>query len=168
MTLFICIIIPLVISNIAHMLIVKFNLFAILSIPISRQYFGKNKTWRGFISLSVLNSFVMGFFCLFFPSESILSPFVAGLLFGLVYMLFELPNSFLKRKMNIAPGESAPSHKKLFQLLDKSDSGLGVTLLAFWLFKLSLGEAFILFITSVIIHVAFSVLLLKTNIKESF
>jgi hypothetical protein len=168
MTLFICIIIPLVISNIVHLLIVKFNIFPMLSIPVSSQYFGKNKTWRGFISLSILNSLLMESFCLFFPSESFSSPFVAGFLFGFVYMLFELPNSFLKRRLNIAPGESATFNKKLFQLLDKSDSGLGVALLAVWLFKLSLWEAFSLFLTSVIIHVAFSVLLLKTKIKESF
>ena len=102
-------IIPGIIGNVAHMFVVKKDLLSFLAKPVSTALFGKNKTFRGFIFLPVaigtvclLNSFLLGPF-----STDYLSDFLIGVGLGLAYMLAELPNSFIKRKRGIAPGESS-------------------------------------------------------------
>jgi CDP-diglyceride synthetase len=53
-----------------------------------------------------------------------------GFVVGVVAMLSELPNSFLKRQLNIAPGAAGSGLKGMFfYLLDQIDLLLGVWLL---------------------------------------
>jgi CDP-diacylglycerol--serine O-phosphatidyltransferase len=43
-------------------------------------------------------------------------------------MLGELPNSFLKRRLGIAPGATPARGRPLFVLMDQLDSGIGCAL----------------------------------------
>ena len=166
--LFTIILLPLVLSNIIHMVIVKLNYFQFLSIPLCTKLFGINKTWRGFILVSVLNSLLCWMIYLVLKSEMVSNPLFTGFLLGVFYMLFELPNSFLKRRVGIGSGEKANGIKSFFIILDKTDSAFGVSLISYFLFSLSITDFLLLFFISVIIHSFFSILLVLLRIKQSF
>ncbi len=126
--------IPVIIGGVLHMLAVSRNLWPGLSIPLHSGLFGANKTLRGLLLMPLFS--VMGALCLW-PLDTLLeaaSPlaghplWLVGLVAGLGYILAELPNSFLKRRLGIAPGATADRHKLLFILLDQLDSGLGVAI----------------------------------------
>ena len=82
-----------------------------------KRIFGENKTWKGFIGYIILNiicSIFLGIIWNIFNlnnmnffytnmSNTIYNNLIIGLLLGLGYSIFELPNSFLKRRMNIVP-----------------------------------------------------------------
>ena len=90
-----------------------------------------------------------------------------GLAAGLAFMLAELPNSFLKRQLGIAPGAMPQRGIARFicPLLDRFDSVLGVLIVisllvpvpaVTWLWLLLLGPG---------VHALFSALLYRTGIK---
>jgi CDP-2,3-bis-(O-geranylgeranyl)-sn-glycerol synthase len=90
-----------------------------------------------------------------------------GLASGLAFMLAELPNSFLKRQLDVAPGQ-APTRRAVAALcfvLDRIDSTIGVLLVLSllvpvppqtWLWALLIGAA---------AHGLFSMLLHALHIK---
>ncbi len=159
---FIHLFIPLIISNSLHMVVVKKDAFSFLKIPLSTPLFGVNKTWRGFFFVIFMNA-------LFYSVCTHLSfdQFLIGGMLGFSYMLFELPNSYLKRRAGIMPGEA--SSRKLFTfVMDKSDSALGVTLCYCLLMRLSTTDFLVLFLSAFSIHTLCSLLLVKVRIKEKF
>lgn len=133
--------VPLVVSGVLHMAVVRANLLAALRKPIQRAWFGENKTWRGMVVVPLLTipgvhlarviegvsspSYSVGFVeCPVIP---------LGLALGLAYILSELPNSFIKRRRGIAPGR-LPSEKRFwFALADQGDSAVGCVFV-YWLF----------------------------------
>ena len=58
-----------------------------------------------------------------------------GLLVGLVFNLSELPNSFIKRRLDIPPGDE---NSKLFYFIDHMDSTYGVLILWYFYFHFPL------------------------------
>ena len=50
---------PLIVTNVAHMVLVKRNGWAGLSIPIHVGAFGANKTWRGVVFVSIVNAVLL-------------------------------------------------------------------------------------------------------------
>ncbi len=156
---------PLIISNIIHMVLVKYDVMPFLKIPVSTRLFGQNKTWRGFIFLPILNGIITPIFA---QDISLLKAVFIGTIFGCLYMIFELPNSFFKRKMGIAPGENPVENKLLFALLDKTDSAFGVCLVYFLISDIGIAQIIQLFFISSFIHITFSMLLVSLKIKKSF
>ena len=162
------IVLPLVFSNSIHMIVVKKQLFPNLAKPISGALFGQNKTWRGFIIVPILNGVLALLLSYLVPSFSVFNVFFYGFLLGFVYMLFELPNSFLKRRVGIQAGEKANKYSWFFMLIDKCDSTLGVSLYAFYLFNLDATTMFYFFIFAVMIHISISQLLVLIKVKRRF
>ena len=59
---------------------------------------------------------------------------LVGVLLGLGYSLLELPNSFIKRRLDIKPGKTLTGFTKVFFIfLDQADSLFGVALVV-WIF----------------------------------
>jgi hypothetical protein len=166
--LFIYIVVPLIISNTFHMVIVKKNIFAFLAIPVSTKLFGQNKTWRGFVIVPLLNALLLLMINLLWPYLSNVRALTVGFILGIAYMLFELPNSFLKRRLGIGPGDKAGKYRWLLMLIDKTDSSFGVSLFSYFLLDLSLVQLLELFLISVLTHIVFSYLLVTAGIKKSF
>jgi hypothetical protein len=52
-------------------------------------------------------------------------PFVCGAIYGLGYVLGELPNSFLKRRLGVAAGDRSPRFGSLQYVADQVDSVIG-------------------------------------------
>ena len=168
MTLFVFILVPLILSNILHMLVVKYNVLQQLAVPVSAKWFGKNKTWRGFVLVPLFNSILMGGMYFLIEGEKVMEGFEIGFSFGLIYMLAELPNSYFKRRAGIGAGEMPERFSFMVHLADKMDSSLGVTIFAAWLYELSAESAIYLFVLSFGLHVSLSFLLHRMKVKKSF
>ena len=123
----------------------KTPVFQLLNIPIQTQWFGANKKWRGLVSLPIamltsvyllhlIESFVPSI-----PQNAILfSDFNLlqfGLLVGFVFNLSELPNSFVKRRLAIPPGDES---SRIFYFIDHMDSTYGVLILWYFYFHFPL------------------------------
>ena len=161
--------VPLILTNVLHMVIVKRNLFSALAIPISAKHFGQNKTWRGLLFLPITNACFTGLMEMVFGPFTPLSSraFFLGFLLGLAYVLAELPNSFVKRRLGIAPGGSAEKHKMLQTIIDKTDSLILVFLTYYLFLNVSLADVLTLFFAALIIHLTISRLLVAFKIKKS-
>jgi hypothetical protein len=162
------IILTQVISNVAHMVIVRLNLFSFLKIPINEKLFGRNKTWRGIVVLSTITPLALILICLVLSFLPIAQALYIGVLLGLAYMLFELPNSWIKRRLGIGAGEKPKKYRWLFALVDKMDSSLGVSLASWWIFELTTIHAALLFFISASTHALFSIILVVFGVKSRF
>lgn len=161
------VLVPLVLTSILHMAAVKENWLRVFQIPFWRTGFGENKTWRGVLIVPSVN----GLFLLFISSIfqlKVAYPFLLGYILGLSYLLFELPNSFLKRKAGIKAGGHHRDHKYLFYILDKTDSSFGVTLTYFLITGITLRMALALFLINSTMHAVIAFVLVKLRIKSSF
>jgi hypothetical protein len=160
---------PLIIGNIIHMIVVKKDYLKDLSIPISLKLFGANKTLRGFIVLPVLSGSLAYLNALVFDSSHITDSYALflGVGLGIAYMVFELPNSYVKRKLGIAQGEYSKSHKVLQLLIDKVDSLLGVFVFYYFATSVPFITILVLFLAAFLIHISLSYLLVVLKIKKS-
>jgi CDP-diacylglycerol--serine O-phosphatidyltransferase len=149
------------------MMVIKKDLFATLKQPISAKRFGKNKTWRGFVFVSIVNAFFVYIITFLFSIQLPKAAFI-GFVLGFAYMLFELPNSYMKRRLGIQAGEQAKQHKTLFMLIDKMDSAFGVTLVYFAMNFISFQHAVLLFVINSSTHILVSQLLVQLRLKKSF
>lgn len=144
-----------------------------------RRLFGPNKMLRGMFVLPPVSALV---FYLFSMLQAYLPSIISkgmwplsslqfaglGFLCGLVFMLAELPNSFLKRQLNIASGSTAqqPLLHWLFIVVDRFDSVVGVLIAvslllpvtaATWIWTLALGVG---------LHGVFSYILHAVGVKN--
>ncbi len=132
-------ILPVILGGVANMLFCKSSFYKRHNMPIDlgirlkdgRRLFGDNKTIVGFISMIV--------FCMLFQAlcsfwgikgdihtnytTAPLYDLFIGFLLGYAYMLCELPNSFIKRRLDIKPGKT---ENAVFFVVDQIDSVLGV------------------------------------------
>jgi CDP-2,3-bis-(O-geranylgeranyl)-sn-glycerol synthase len=119
---------PLLVGFACHGLCIKTGFLRGLARPIDagarfrgRRLFGDNKTYRGLVAVAIgtgLGYLVFGRF-----------PFGFGLLVGAAAMAAELPNSFLKRQLDVAPGGQATGLAgAVFHVLDQVDVTAGAWL----------------------------------------
>lgn len=167
MNLFLFVLIPLVISNVLHMVIVRRNALARWQVPISRRWFGGNKTLRGFIVLPTLNAAAASLLQPLMPELGIAEAAAHGWMIGLVYLLAELPTSFIKRRLGIPPGGRPRRYRLLCTLLDKSDSVIGIVMYGALVYDLSWTLIVPSGMAAVGLHLAVSALLVRTRVKAS-
>ena len=120
---------PVIFAGIFNMVFCKLPILGFLKKPMDagknftdgRRIFGDNKTWKGFagyLILGTLMTLIWGFICKAAPAlqshdffyleheNTVTFNLLTGLLIGFAYALFELPNSFLKRRLGIEPGKT--------------------------------------------------------------
>ena len=138
-----------------------------------RRLFGSNKTLRGFVvmvpasaaAFALLGSSVHEFAGLWDLSP--LSYAALGALAAFGFMAGELPNSFVKRQLDIAPGRASRRYAAaiLQFLVDRLDSGIGMLVVVSlavptpwttWAVVLLVGPA---------IHWTFSVVMFRLGLK---
>ena len=142
-----------------------------------RRIFGENKTVRGFVIMlpaSAGSFFILGLIAAHQPNIYTriwpLPPSAfafLGLCAGLGFMIGELPNSFLKRQLDIKPGE-APRHiaaRVLFFIMDRFDSIIGMLLAVSLLVPTPWQTWLYLAIIGPGIHWFFSVILYWCGVK---
>ncbi|QTE28505.1 CDP-archaeol synthase [Pengzhenrongella sicca] len=146
-----------------------------------RRVFGDNKTWKGLLGMVVLGAAAgvvwgqlihgtsLEAYNLFYARRDPSLGFDAftGALQGLVYAVFELPNSFLKRRVGIRPGtRPAGNWAAAFVALDQIDSVLGCALLV--LAFAPVGWAFVLVTTVVggVTHLVLNLALYALRLRK--
>jgi len=161
--------IPGIIGNMAHMMVVKKDLLSFLAKPVSSGMFGEHKTFRGFIFLPIaigvcclLGSIIQGPFL-----SGYFTDFLFGVGLGLAYMLSELPNSYVKRRRGIAPGESAGNNRILQLFIDKADSITGACIFYYFAMDTGLPQILLLFVISFFLNICLSYLLVIVKLKKS-
>jgi hypothetical protein len=163
---------PLIISGVLHMIVVRYDILSYLKTPIHLKTFGTNKTWRGMIIVPVLTAFAMQ---LTVWQEQWLKTeyfnqangWFIGFMAGLGYVLAELPNSWMKRKLNIAPGQLASKHAWFFAIIDQADSALGCGLV-YWCFGFLTGiELILLIVVGTLLHLLLNLLLYQFGLRKN-
>ena len=182
---------PVVIAGAANMLFTKTRLYRNSCAPIDggkccsdgKRIFGDNKTWAGFFGMITANCLAQILWGLLsqisaplgnanemyrYFGNTLLFNAVAGALFGFVYVLFELPNSFLKRRLDIQPGKTAQGRKgALFFVIDQIDSLLGVMLLLVLLAGITPMQYFQYILLGAVTHLALNAVLYTLKIRKN-
>ena len=168
---------PVMLAAAVHIAVIKLRLLEFLKRPLDagrcvrgRRLFGDNKTWRGLVvmvGISVLGAMLQGAWrwsnLELFDYGAMNLP-VVGLLLGLGFALAELPNSFLKRRWDIGPGQRGPW---FFVVLDQVDSVAGclAMLCIIWPPPLRIWAITLLLCSGV--HIAFNSVFVVLRLKKS-
>ncbi len=138
---------PILVGLTFHGFCMKFKWLTYLARPIDggsmfrgRRFFDANKTYRGVIAVGLGTALGFGIQALVLHqitslrhleliNYSRLNWLLLGFAMGVAAMLSELPNSFIKRQLGIAPGTAVNGVTGvLFYILDQIDMLLGVWL----------------------------------------
>jgi CDP-2,3-bis-(O-geranylgeranyl)-sn-glycerol synthase len=142
-----------------------------------KRVFGENKTLKGFVMMvpATALTFPLVAYSMSFgaPSAAGLWPLTPlgyaalGAWAGLGFMLGELPNSFVKRQLGIAPGEASPNRRKWTGqfMVDRLDSGIGMLTAVSLAVPTPWRTWAIVLVTGPALHWLFSVLMFRTGTK---
>ena len=140
-----------------------------------RRLFGDNKTLRGFVVM--VPAAAAGFALLAMLADdpaalglwplSVPGYALAGALAGFGFMAGELPNSFVKRQLDIMPGD-APRRALASACqfaVDRLDSGIGMLLALSLLVAVPWGTVAVVLVVGPFIHWMFSVVMFRLGLK---
>ena len=124
-----------------------------------------------------LAQFLWGLVCLKMPDmcyiyskyeNTPLFNLLAGGGMGLAYVLFELPNSYVKRRLDIPCGKTVQGVKgAVFFVVDQVDSLFGVGMVFAALYPMPLWQYFLYILLGAVTHIAVNMLLYKTKIRRN-
>jgi CDP-diglyceride synthetase len=181
---------PVILGGICNMVFVKLPVLKSLSVPIDgginlkdgKRLFGGNKTWKGFIGMIVFTAFWFTVIAVIARSfgwakeisllqySSYHTPFTEllyGSLWGFSYVLFELPNSFIKRRIGIPAGKNIKGLVgAIFTFVDQADSVLGCMLFMPIFYTPTVIEVLLFFIVGSGIHYVINVFLFLVKLKK--
>ena len=179
-----------IIAGCLNMIWCKLNMLKKCNVPIDnrknlidgKRIFGDNKTWKGLLGYIILNVFCsvvlgviwkisdlneMNYFYSKIPN-TIYSNFVIGILLGLGYSLFELPNSFLKRRLNIEPGKTPNGIKKIFFIfLDQADSVIGCCTVLSLFYQMTFSFYIMYILLGAFTHIVLNILLYFLGLRKN-
>jgi CDP-diglyceride synthetase len=182
---------PVVIAGAANMVFTKTQLYRSHNSPIDggksfsdgKRIFGDNKTWAGFFGMTAAAALAQILWGLLATSSeaigsrnelyhsfdnTLLFNAAAGALFGLAYVLFELPNSFIKRRLDIQPGKTERGLKgAVFFVIDQVDSLFGVVLILAFFSGLTFPQYIQYIILGAFTHIALNALLFTMKIRRN-
>lgn len=169
------VLIPVVLAGFAQILVIRLDPLPATAIPLDlgrcwrgARVFGAHKTIRGVVVMTtacaVAAAVVM---------PRLLSPedepatgwFWFGALVGLGYVVAELPNSFVKRRLGIDAGESSARHRGWQYVVDEGDSVVGVVLVVALLTPVSWTWLVVAGAAGFLLHVVVDRLLHSTGVK---
>ncbi|MBR1930328.1 MAG: CDP-archaeol synthase [Lachnospiraceae bacterium] len=183
-------ILPIILAGICNMLFTKTKLYREHCHPIDgkrllrdgRRLFGEHKTWIGFLSMILFNmmtQIVWGgvlliagqsgrddFYLVY--ADTLGYNLVIGSLTGFAYMLFELPNSFVKRRIGIAPGKTDGGvYGRSFFVIDQVDSLFGVALVLYLASHITVGKCLCYILLGALTHVGVNFVLYKCRVRKN-
>ena len=182
--------VPMIVAGILHMVFIKLPILEALHAPMDggstlrdgKRLFGDNKTWKGFIGMPIGGLIGFGLHGLFYEHFEVVQKWTVldysnvglfqnywllGAFFGLGYILAELPNSFIKRRINIAPGTNKKGPiGKLFLVVDQLDSAFGCALVFALVIPMTGLDFLMLTMVGGIFHYVFAVLLYFVGLKK--
>lgn len=181
---------PSILAAILNMIWCKLPILKPFQVPMDfnknfydkKRIFGDNKTWKGFIGYIILNTIMMilwGTLCnisninhynYFYINykNTIAFNILIGILLGLGYSLFELPNSFIKRRLDIKPGKTTKGFKKIFFIiLDQADSAFGCCLVVSLFYNLGIKLYLAYVVVGSTTHIIFNMILYFLKLRKN-
>lgn len=177
-------VLPVVLAGMVHSAVIGRDLLPWFKKPLDfgtrlggEPLLGANKTFRGLIVMPVASSasawalaligkprrYPRGFAFLARPGPA----FRFGLLAGTGYALAELPNSFVKRRLHIPPGDHPRGiGKALSYVVDQIDSVAGIVLLMWAVYRPPHRVLASIFIMGSLAHMAIDMLLYLFGVKK--
>lgn len=165
---------PLLLAAVVQGLCIRYDWLPSFKKPLDlglnlrgKRILGDHKTWRGLavnVVFCTLGSMVQAWFqrkgylphWLPFFDYAKEGPFI-GLLLGLGMTVGELPNSFMKRRLDIAPGQSKKGFwGMIFFLFDQVDLAVGIWVFLFFVIRPSPWVILWSFVITIVFHVAIS------------
>lgn len=147
------------------------------------KVFGDNKTWKGVVSylitglltttfLGYIASISQGFqqhnYFYMTHNNTFMYNSLIGLLLGFAYALFELPNSFMKRRIGIEPGVTLNGGLKvLFVFIDQADSIIGCALVVWLFYDIGLVIYLLFIIVGAGTHIVINMLLYMMHLRKN-
>lgn len=147
-----------------------------------KRIFGDHKTVIGFISMIIICMVVQFLYGLLlqnisknelcdiykYHDNTVSYNLIVGALFGFSYMICELPNSFIKRRVNIPDGKTMQSKLgMLFFVNDQLDSMFGVMLVLAIVAHLSVWGYIAYVLLGGITHILINLILYKCKIRRN-
>jgi hypothetical protein len=162
-------------APLAHAPVLRFDLAPGLRRPINVRLFGKNKTWRGALTMNagtiaaaVALYQVPDYRKRLPPPVRDANPALIGALLGLAWWTGELPNSFVKRRLGIPPGEQRRSLLgAVISIIDQGDWVPAAWLLLRPVWRMSAREAAEVFALVVALHLPINVVGYATGARTS-
>lgn len=182
---------PVIFMGILNMVWVKLPILKVLSKPIDgakklkdgNRIFGDNKTWKGligYIILGIITTVIWGLVCdkvaylgehnYFYINHhnTVSYNLVIGLSLGIAYSLFELPNSFIKRRLKIKEGKTTEGMIKwVFVILDQADSLLGCVLVISFVYRMTILFYFGYVLLGALTHLVINILLYLIHLRKN-
>lgn len=181
-----------ILAGVTNMVFCKYPVLESLNQPMDagrywsrdqKRLLGANKTWKGFLGMIAFGTV----FQILWGLLSTISPTLethnyiyqfnpntiglnatVGFSLGLAYVLFELPNSFVKRRLDIQPGKQANNQLRwLFIINDQIDSLLGCTLVLAAFIPMTFSRYLAFILLGGISHLAINQLLFKLNLRRN-
>ncbi len=183
-------ILPVIIAGVLNMVFTKTKIYKKYAKPIDfgkkfidgHRVLGDNKTYIGFISMVIFAAFAQAFWgyvcgALGFENRNelynlynntLIYNLLTGFLVGFLYMVCELPNSFIKRRLNIQPGKTNKGFVgALFFVVDQFDSVLGIGVAFYFLCGITFGRTILYILTGGLVHLAVNSVLLNLKIRNN-
>ena len=182
---------PVIVAGSLNMVWCKLHLIKFLERPIDnnrilrdgKRLFGDNKTWKGLAGMAILGILCTVLWGLIGEKSAYLSqhnylyfkyvntvPYniLMGLLLGLGYALFELPNSFIKRRMNIQPGKSNKNLQGVITVFfDQADSVIGCVLVLCLVYRMSVPLFIAYIFLGALTHIVLNMLLYFLKLRKN-
>lgn len=181
---------PVILAGCCNMIYVKIPYIRMRNAPMDggrmardgKRLLGDHKTWQGFMGMILWTGLwmvaaawvythiewvrklaVVDYHLWRFPMEA----FLYGCAWGFGYVLFELPNSYVKRRIDIAPGQNASGWRgALFLFIDQADSVLGCMAFMLLFYRPNRQEALMIFVMGVGIHYLINLFLFRVGLKD--
>ena len=182
---------PVILAGVSNMVVVKQKWFKNRAKPMDngkvlkdgKRILGNNKTWLGFFTMiicSIITHLVWALICKMSDSlyamnqlylyydNTLFYNLLVGTVMGVAYMLFELPNSFIKRRLEIPDGKTERGVKgKIFFVIDQLDSMFGVILVLVVVSKISLLQYINYVLLGGLTHICVNLVLYKLKIRRN-
>ncbi len=181
---------PVILAGIFNMIFCKLKILKSMQVPMDggrvlrdgNRIFGDNKTWKGFLGylifgtvftviwgFAIRNTALNSLDFFYINNENTLTfNMIVGVLLGLAYALFELPNSFVKRRLGITPGKPATGIKKaIFVFVDQADSIFGCALVVWLFYDLGILKYIGFVVVGAVTHIIFNMLLYFAHLRKN-
>ena len=157
---------PIIIGGVLNMVFVKLPLLQSWRVPMDggktlrdgKRLFGDHKTWKGFVGMIVLTALAAWLVW----HRSFELSWLRGALVGFAYVLAELPNSFVKRRLNLPPGKSGGFVQTFF---DQADSIIGCLLFMLPVIPINAALALAYLVLGTATHYLINVLLYLIKLR---
>lgn len=164
---------PVIGAPILHGPVLALDLLSPLKRPLDggarwrgKRLFGDNKTWRGALVMTLGPLLATVVLWQLDPWRDALpaavvdaGPWLVGLLIGLGVVIGELPNSLLKRQLDVAPGtQRGGATGLLLTTLDQGDLVLGIWLCLLPVYVMPAWVAALAFVLVSLVHLVVNVI----------